>query len=50
MVKCRCGEEMKFLGNEDDGTPIFYCSGCREHFLGATKHEQRIAVAKLLRE
>lgn len=23
-----CGEEMEYLGDEDDGTPIYRCYGC----------------------
>jgi len=51
-IKCsRCGEIMEYLGDEDDGSPIYKCNRCDEIFVGErNSYEQMVGWATLLRE
>lgn len=50
MTECKtCGNEMEFLGFEDDGMPIFRCNYCNEiKPVILSEHERIVEGARLL--
>jgi len=48
-MKHDCGETMEYLGDEDDGSPIYKCKGCNVTVIGEKNYEQIVSRARLLR-
>ena len=49
-MNCECGGTLEYLGDEDEGSPVFKCTTCNERFDGeVSKHEHMVARAKLIR-
>ena len=47
-MKHDCGNVMEYLGDEDDGSPIYRCNGCNETIVGERNYEQMVGWAKIL--
>lgn len=38
-MKHDCGEIMEYLGDEEDGSPIYKCNGCNQIVVGGEENE-----------